>query len=53
MAVSIVTACANLGLLRIGRKVDGIVVVLGEYENVALVGALIDMYCKCSSVGEA
>lgn len=53
VAVSIVTSCANLGLLSIGRKVHGIVVVLGECENVAMGSALIDMYVKCSSIGEA
>ncbi|ONK63858.1 uncharacterized protein A4U43_C07F19660 [Asparagus officinalis] len=53
VAVSIVTACANLGLLSVGKKVHCAVIVLGFYDNVALGSALIDMYCKCSSIEDA
>nr|UPT49039.1 pentatricopeptide repeat protein AaPPR1417 [Agave angustifolia]UPT49397.1 pentatricopeptide repeat protein AaPPR389 [Agave angustifolia] len=53
VVVSVITACANLGLIDIGRKVHGVVVMLGDNDNVALGSALIDMYCKCSSFGEA
>ncbi|KAL5731019.1 hypothetical protein ACHQM5_003784 [Ranunculus cassubicifolius] len=60
--VSLLTACANLSLLRIGRQVHGIItVLLGSHydcrpEEVSvdvIVSALIDMYCKCANVEEA
>lgn len=53
VAASVITACTNLGLVSIGRKVHGIVIVLGNCDNVALGSALIDMYCNCWSIGEA
>lgn len=59
--VSILTVSAHLGLHRVGKQVHGHIVALGtgEYgclctgDNAVLWSALIDMYCKCSSVMEA
>ncbi|XP_043720889.1 putative pentatricopeptide repeat-containing protein At2g01510 [Telopea speciosissima] len=62
VVVSVLTACANLSLLRVGKQVHGLVITfigshpnwVSDEEDVAIVGsALIDMYCKCSSVREA
>ncbi|KAJ6834660.1 pentatricopeptide repeat-containing protein-like [Iris pallida] len=55
VAVSVVTACANLGLVGIGKQVHCIAVTSGyDCQNDAVLEtALISMYCKCSSVGEA
>ncbi|XP_008789574.2 pentatricopeptide repeat-containing protein At2g13600-like [Phoenix dactylifera] len=59
--VSMLKVCAGLGLLKTGRQVHGLLVASGLYENCcssdgndAILGsALIDMYCKCSSITEA
>ncbi|XP_073012188.1 pentatricopeptide repeat-containing protein At2g13600-like [Typha latifolia] len=50
--VSVLSACAHLGFLRLGRQVHGLIFALGAYD-VVLGGALIDMYCKCSGISEA
>ncbi|KAG1359726.1 pentatricopeptide repeat-containing protein [Cocos nucifera] len=59
--VSMLKVCANLGLLKTGRQVHSLLLALGLYENCCssdgndaiLQSALIDMYCKCSSIREA
>lgn len=59
--VSVLKVCANLGLLKTGRQVHGLIIALGLYgnccssdgNNAILGSALIDMYCKCSSIREA
>ncbi|KAF9602996.1 hypothetical protein IFM89_033294 [Coptis chinensis] len=60
--VSVLTACADRCLLKIGKQVHGIIMtLLGSHwdcqskdESVTVIlSALIDMYCKCSSVEEA
>lgn len=61
IVISVLTACANLSLLRIGRQVHGLILTSLRDKNyppddeVAIVieTALIDMYCKCYSIGEA
>ncbi|KAJ4955990.1 hypothetical protein NE237_012773 [Protea cynaroides] len=62
VVVSVLTACAKLSLLRVGKQVHGLIITLlgshlnwvSDEEDVAIIGsALIDMYCKCSSVREA
>ncbi|XXG89697.1 hypothetical protein AAC387_Pa12g1638 [Persea americana] len=58
--ISVLTACANLSLLRIGRQVHALINThvncnnsLSEDEaTVPIETALIDMYCKCHSVEE-
>ncbi|MQM10239.1 hypothetical protein Taro_043129 [Colocasia esculenta] len=60
--VSVLAACASLSWLRIGRQVHSLIVTLGCYQNrpcatefddVVIGSALIDMYCRCSSIGDA
>ncbi|KAF5207634.1 Pentatricopeptide repeat [Thalictrum thalictroides] len=61
VVVSVLTACADLSLLRIGRQVHGVIITLlglhSHFQSVdsvtVILSALIDMYCKCSSIGEA
>uniref|UniRef100_A0A1D1YB16 Pentatricopeptide repeat-containing protein At1g11290 n=1 Tax=Anthurium amnicola TaxID=1678845 RepID=A0A1D1YB16_9ARAE len=61
LSVSVLAACANLSLVRTGRQVHSLIVTLGCYQNcchmhfdgVAIGSALIDMYCRFSSVGDA
>ncbi|KAJ4954388.1 hypothetical protein NE237_011171 [Protea cynaroides] len=62
VVVFVLTACAKLSLLRVGKQVHGLIITLlgshlnwvSDEEDVAIIGsALIDMYCKCSSVREA
>lgn len=47
---TILTACANLGLLRQGKEVHGKVVGLGFGGNVVVESSLLDMYGKCGCV---
>ncbi|XP_010241113.1 PREDICTED: pentatricopeptide repeat-containing protein At4g15720-like [Nelumbo nucifera] len=61
VVVPILTACASLSLLRVGRQIHGLIITLLNFpqnspseEGIAIVGsALINMYCKCYSVKEA
>ncbi|PIA36013.1 hypothetical protein AQUCO_03400126v1 [Aquilegia coerulea] len=61
VVVSVLTACADVSLLRIGRQIHGVIIpLLGLHSNfqsedavTVILSALIDMYCKCSSIGEA
>ncbi|OVA19105.1 Pentatricopeptide repeat [Macleaya cordata] len=56
---SVLTACTALSLLRIGRQVHGLIITLlssyrsKEDDIVVTESALINMYCKCSSIIEA
>ncbi|KAF5187059.1 Pentatricopeptide repeat-containing protein, partial [Thalictrum thalictroides] len=51
--VSVLSACANLGALEIGRKIHSFLKG-NDYEMDLYVGsALIDMYSKCGMVGDA
>jgi pentatricopeptide repeat protein len=47
---TVLTACANLGLLRLGKEIHAKVVGLGFGSNVVVEGSLLDMYGKCGSV---
>ncbi|CAL5186935.1 unnamed protein product [Lathyrus oleraceus] len=47
---TVLTACANLGLLRQGKEVHAKVVGLGFGGNVVVESSLLDMYGKCGSV---
>ncbi|KAF8388386.1 hypothetical protein HHK36_027053 [Tetracentron sinense] len=59
--VSVLTACTNISLLGVEKQVHGLLITLLNFhqdsrseEDVAIIGsALIDMYCKCTSVIEA
>ncbi|OAY81222.1 Pentatricopeptide repeat-containing protein [Ananas comosus] len=61
VVVLILSACARLGSLGLGKRVHGLALTLGIYWNrngsngdSAILGsALIDMYCKCRSINEA
>ncbi|XP_058092555.1 pentatricopeptide repeat-containing protein At5g16860-like [Magnolia sinica] len=61
IVIPVLTACANLSLLRIGRQIHGLIVTSTNYYNchwddeaaVAIRTALIDMYAKCCSIEEA
>lgn len=47
---TVLAACANLGLLKQGKEVHGMVVSLGVSGNVVVESSLLDMYGKCGSV---
>ncbi|KAH7864302.1 hypothetical protein Vadar_028038 [Vaccinium darrowii] len=54
--VPLLTACAENSFLNVGRQVHGLLFVTPNSleDDGAIIGsALISMYCKCSSVGEA
>ncbi|KAK1281305.1 Pentatricopeptide repeat-containing protein [Acorus gramineus] len=51
--VSVLSACAHLGALELGRWVDCFVKRSGMYLNVVLGNALCDMYAKCGCIDEA
>ncbi|KAL5728606.1 acetolactate synthase [Ranunculus cassubicifolius] len=48
--VSVISACASLGVLNTGRWAHEIVVSKGLDTNVSVTNALIDMYAKCGSI---
>lgn len=55
----VLTACASLSLLKLGRQAHGIVITSNYYlgcssSDVAVLGcALMDMYCKCGVIQDA
>ncbi|KAH0455656.1 hypothetical protein IEQ34_015688 [Dendrobium chrysotoxum] len=61
IAVSVLSAAANIGFLQMGKKVHGVILTLGYYRSLCsmenddtfIVSALIDMYSRCSSISEA
>ncbi|KAE9463779.1 hypothetical protein C3L33_04317, partial [Rhododendron williamsianum] len=56
MYVPLLSACAELSLLNVGRQVHGLLIAMenSSEEDGAIIGsALINMYCKCNSVAEA
>ncbi|KAJ4972318.1 hypothetical protein NE237_005417 [Protea cynaroides] len=48
--VSVISACASLGALNMGRWVHELVTRKGLETNVSIANALIDMYAKCGSI---
>ncbi|XVF34368.1 hypothetical protein REPUB_Repub18cG0053400 [Reevesia pubescens] len=50
---SILSACAQLGALSLGKWVHGLVKSKSFESNIYVSTALIDMYAKCGSIGEA
>jgi len=51
--ISILTACADLCLLRTGREIHGYAFCLGLGTNTVVGGALVNMYSKCGSLSLA
>lgn len=51
--ISVLSACARLGMLNSGRWVHAYVSRGGFNLSVFIGTALVDMYCKCGSVGDA
>ncbi|KAF3783650.1 Pentatricopeptide repeat-containing protein [Nymphaea thermarum] len=50
---SVIKACAALAKLEQGRRVHGGLIKSGIKGNVVVGSALVDMYCKCSSISDA
>ncbi|XP_028113428.1 putative pentatricopeptide repeat-containing protein At3g11460, mitochondrial [Camellia sinensis] len=48
--VSVISACANLGALNIGKWIHKLVRNKGLETNVSITNALIDMYAKCGNI---
>ncbi|XP_043716938.1 pentatricopeptide repeat-containing protein At2g13600-like [Telopea speciosissima] len=46
-------ACSGLGTLKLGRQLHGLVIKSGFISNIYVGNALIDMYGKCGSLGDA
>ncbi|XXG67331.1 hypothetical protein AAC387_Pa06g0703 [Persea americana] len=51
--VNVLSACARLGMLNLGRWVHAYVSRGGFKLSVFIGTALVDMYCKCGSIGDA
>ncbi|XP_057430870.1 pentatricopeptide repeat-containing protein At4g21065 [Lotus japonicus] len=51
--VSLLSACAELGALELGRRVHVYLLKAGLRENLHVVNALLDLYAKCGSIREA
>ncbi|XP_057471388.1 pentatricopeptide repeat-containing protein At4g21065-like isoform X2 [Actinidia eriantha] len=51
--VSLLTACAELGALALGRRTHVYMVKVGLSENAHAANALLDLYAKCGSIREA
>ncbi|KAF9588979.1 hypothetical protein IFM89_017658 [Coptis chinensis] len=51
--VSLLTACAELGALALGRRAHVYMAKVGLHDNLHAGNALIDLYAKCGSIWEA
>ncbi|KAF6166096.1 hypothetical protein GIB67_023806 [Kingdonia uniflora] len=51
--VSLLTACVELGALALGRRAHVYLLKIGLNKNLHVGNALIDLYAKCGSIGEA
>ncbi|CAL5078306.1 unnamed protein product [Urochloa decumbens] len=51
--VSVLTACAEIGALALGRRVHAYLAKIGLVDNSHVGNALIDLYAKCGSVDDA
>ncbi|KAA8514873.1 hypothetical protein F0562_018052 [Nyssa sinensis] len=51
--VSLLTACAELGALALGRRTHVYVLKVGLNDNLHAANALLDLYAKCGSIREA
>ncbi|KAL6013483.1 hypothetical protein ACLOJK_003981 [Asimina triloba] len=50
---SVLSACAQLGSLNLGRSVHMLGIKLGSEEDATIKNALVDMYAKCGMLGDA
>ncbi|KAF6156550.1 hypothetical protein GIB67_000015 [Kingdonia uniflora] len=60
IGVPVLIACSNLCLLLVGRQIQDLIVTLLGFQmdfksedGIVIISALIDMYCKCSSMEES
>ena len=51
--VSVLPACANLGELEIGRRLEGYARENGFFDNIYVCNATIEMYSKCGMIDVA
>lgn len=51
--VSLLSACAELGALALGKRVHVYVVKVGMIENLHVINSLLDLYAKCGNIKEA
>ncbi|KAF8689624.1 hypothetical protein HU200_041738 [Digitaria exilis] len=51
--LAVLSACANLGSLNLGQKVEEHVIAMGLQSDLQVSTGLIDMYCKCGSIQHA
>lgn len=51
--VSVLPACANLGELEIGRRLEGYARENGFFDNIYVCNATLEMYSKCGMIGVA
>ncbi|XXG55704.1 hypothetical protein AAC387_Pa03g3311 [Persea americana] len=51
--VSVLPACAHLGMIRIGKSIHGLLIRWGIEINVYVETSLVDLYAKCGSLGVA
>lgn len=50
---SIVSACANAGLLELGQLIHAHIMKTGQHPDIFLSSSMIDMYAKCGRLGDA
>ncbi|KAK6275349.1 hypothetical protein POUND7_005058 [Theobroma cacao] len=50
---SVLTACADTGSLRLGKRIHSQAIVRGLQSNTFVGGALVEMYCKCQDLRAA
>lgn len=50
---SVLSSCANMGALEVGRQVHGVVLKHGLVTLTYVKNSLVDMYCKCACLADA
>ncbi|XP_050208403.1 putative pentatricopeptide repeat-containing protein At3g23330 [Mercurialis annua] len=50
---SVVSACANIGFLELGRQIHAYILKIGHKVDAHLASSLVDMYAKCGSLNDA
>lgn len=50
---SVLTACANLGALEIGQRIEGYAREKGYFANMFVCNAILEMYSRCGSIDRA
>ncbi|KAG8373262.1 hypothetical protein BUALT_Bualt11G0005600 [Buddleja alternifolia] len=51
--IHLISACGKVGALEVGKLIDNYTISNGLKSNVTVCNALLDMYAKCGSIGEA